>query len=125
MVVIGSNERRQSSALKTRWLSSAVVRDGSPDRDFPSVVDEFCLHVKLSPHYSLFAVSLNLATSKPGHGVFACLLKVPGGLGDESHWKMSAFRSALTLIQCTRHCAQVSQLHIPHQNFTSTCFSTA
>ncbi len=38
MVIIGSGERRQSGALRTRWLSSAVARDGSPDRDFLSVL---------------------------------------------------------------------------------------
>ena len=50
-----------------------VVREGSLDRphqDVQSVVDEFCLHVKLSPHRSLFAASPNLATSRPGHGVY-------------------------------------------------------
>ena len=32
--------------------------------------------------------------------------------------------AALTLTQCTHHCVPVSQLHVPHQNSTSTCFST-
>ncbi len=93
MAVISSSKRRQYSILKTRWPSSAVERDGSPDRGFPSVVDEFCLHVKLSPHYSLFVASPHLATSRPGHGVFACLLIAPEDLGNESPWKMSAFGS--------------------------------
>ncbi len=74
------------------------MREGSPDhphRDVPSVIDAFCLHVKLSPCLSLFAASPNLATSRPRHGVFACLLIVPEGLGDESPRKMSAFGSRL------------------------------
>ncbi len=141
-----------------------------PHRDVRSVMDEFCLPVKLSPCRSLFAASPNLATSWPGHGGFACLLIAPEGLGDESHWKMSAFGSgffhenfspfhpllppqiviflfclacpppppgglllsilapkwaAWTLIQCTQHCVPVSHLRVPHQNSTSTRFSTA
>ena len=32
--------------------------------------------------------------------------------------------AASTLTQCTQHCVPVSQLHVPHQNSTSTCFST-
>ncbi len=49
----------------------------------------------MSPWLSLFAASLNLATSQPGHRVFACVLIAPEGLGDESPWKMSAFGSRL------------------------------
>ncbi len=33
--------------------------------------------------------------------------------------------TALTLNLCAHHCAQVLHLHISHQTFTSTCFSTA
>ena len=58
-----------------------------------NVVNEFCLHVKVSPRHSLFVASPNVATSWPGQGFFACLLMVPEGLGNESHWKMSAFES--------------------------------
>ncbi len=32
--------------------------------------------------------------------------------------------AALTFNLCTQHCVPVSQLHVPHQNSTSTCFST-
>ncbi len=32
--------------------------------------------------------------------------------------------AALTLTLCTQHCVPVSHLHVPHQNSTSTCFST-
>ncbi len=46
-----------------------------------------------SPCRSLFVASLNLAASLPGHRVFACLLIAPEDLGNESHWKMSAWRS--------------------------------
>ncbi len=70
----------------TQWLLPAVN-----GRDFPTVVDEFCLYVKLSPNRSLFVASPNLATSRPGHTVFACLLIALEDLGNESHWKMSAF----------------------------------
>ena len=121
------------------------------------------------PSHSLYVASLKLATSQPGHRVFACLLIAPEGLGNEFHWKMSAFGSgfiheifsqfhphlppekakcpfclawpplpsgfllstlapkwaALTLNLCTQHCVPVSHLHVPHQNFTSTHFSTA
>ena len=70
-------------------VSNCVGHDGT------SVVDEFCLPVKLSPRLSLFAASPNLATSRPRHRVFACLLMAPEGLGDESQWKMSAFGSGL------------------------------
>ena len=90
LIWLSSSERRQS-----QWLSSAVTRDGSPDWDFPTVVDEFCLPVKLSPHCSLLVPSPTLATSRPGHRVFACLLMAPEGLGDDSPWKMFAFGSRL------------------------------
>ncbi len=50
-------------------------------------VDEFCLPVKVSLCRSLFAASLNVATSQPGYGVFECLLMAPEGLGSESRWK--------------------------------------
>ncbi len=33
--------------------------------------------------------------------------------------------AVLTLKLCTQHCARVSHLHVPHQNSTSTWFSTA
>ncbi len=82
---------RDSGALHT-WSDSPEGWEGnpdlcSPDRDFPTVVNEFCLPVKVSPCHSLFAASLNLATSQPGHRVFACLLIVPEGLGSESPWQ--------------------------------------
>ncbi len=32
--------------------------------------------------------------------------------------------AALTLTLCTQHCVPVSHLCVPHQNSTSTCFST-
>ncbi len=41
----------------------------------------------MSPCRSLFAASQNVATSQPGHGVFACLLIALEGLGSESRWK--------------------------------------
>ncbi len=43
--------------------------------------------MKVSPCRSLFAASQKVATSQPGHGVFACLFIVPEGLGSESRWK--------------------------------------
>ncbi len=58
-----------------------------PSLDVPTVVDVFCLHVKLSSHWSLFAASPNLATSQPGHRVFACLLIAPECLKSECRWK--------------------------------------
>ncbi len=186
MAVISGSDRRQSG-----WPSSAGARDSSPDsgalhtwsdspeawegspdlgsphRDFPTVIDEFCLPVKVSPCCSLFAASPNLATSQPGHRVFACLCLALGVLGNESYWKMLAFWSgflhenfrqfhqhlppnnakfltclawpppvvflssilapkwaALTLTLCTQHCAPGSHVHVPHQNSTSTRFST-
>ncbi len=96
LITLSSSERRQSrswpflsSLARARWRRqtwshSVVVREGSPDcpyRDVPSVIDAFCLHVKLSPCLSLFAASPNLATSWPGHRVFACLLIVPRAWG--------------------------------------------
>ena len=147
---------------------TVVVRDGNPHRDVPSVVDEFCLHVKLSPHRSLFVASPNLATSQPGHGVFACLLMAPEGrrawgmsptgkclpLGLDSSMKISAnfihfyplkkpyfcsiwrgppsrwpssehCSTEMGSLDIDQHCVPVSQLLIPHQNSTSTCFSKA
>ncbi len=32
--------------------------------------------------------------------------------------------ASLTLTLCTQHCVPVSRLHLPHQIFTPTCFST-
>ncbi len=46
------------------------------------VIDEFCLPVKLSTHRSLFAALLNLATSRPGHRVFAMLAHSARGPGE-------------------------------------------
>ncbi len=59
---------------------------------------------------------------------------------DQSWWFWSDFASsewwslhlrilapkwaALTLTLCTQHCVPVSHLRVPHQNSTSTCFST-
>ncbi len=89
LIVIGKSETVKADLIT---LSSSV-REGSPDhphRDVLSVVNAFCLHVKLSPCLSLFAASPNRATSRPGHGVFACLLIASEGLGDKSPWKMSA-----------------------------------
>ncbi len=130
-------------------------------------VNEFCLHVKLTPCHSLFVASLNLAASQPRQGFFECFHIAPEGLGNESPLKMSVLGSgfshenfiniyplkmpnfspvwhapppppvvfllstlapkwaALTLNLSTQHCAQVSHLHAPHKNSTSTCFSTA
>ncbi len=47
----------------------------------------------MSPCRSLFAASWNIATSQPGHGVSACLLIAPKGLGSESQWKCWTRRS--------------------------------
>ncbi len=33
--------------------------------------------------------------------------------------------AGFTFNHCTEHCVPVSHLHVPHQNSTSTCFSTA
>ncbi len=71
---------------KTRTHSLATK---TSDLD-PTVVDTFCLPVKLSPRRSLLAASRNVATSQPGHGVFACLLIAPEGLGSESRWEWRA-----------------------------------
>ena len=169
LIRLSSSERRQSrswpfrSSLDLITLSSSD--SGHPHRDFPTDVNAFCLPVKLSPCRSLFAASPNLATSRPRHRVFACLLIAPEVLGSESQWKMSAFGSrfflekfqpisyiyplkkpnfcsvwrapplqvafiltpkwaASTLNLFTQHCVPVSHLHVPHQNSTSTCFST-
>ena len=89
----GPDQTQQCWERTVRTLE--LCGPGSADRDVPSVINEFYLHVNLSPHHSLFVPSPNLATSWPGHRVFACLLMVPEGLGNESHWKMSAFGSRL------------------------------
>ncbi len=38
--------------------------------------------------------------------------------------KLAPKWAALTLTVCTQHCVPVSHLRVPHQNSTSTCFST-
>ncbi len=60
---------------------------GSPDGDFLTVVDEFCLYVKVFPCRSLFGASRNIATSQPGHGVFECPCMAPGDPRNEFMWK--------------------------------------
>ncbi len=45
----------------------------------------------------------------------ACKNPVSGPRGCRVRWRNL----------CTEHCVLVSQLHVPHQNSTSTCFSTA
>ncbi len=80
------------------WSFADLIRlssseSGSPHRDFPTVVQEFCSPVKGSPCRSLFVSSPNLATSRPGHRVFVCLRLALEVLGNESHRKMSAFGS--------------------------------
>ncbi len=50
---------------------------------------------------TLFSAPQNVATSQPGHGVFACLLMAPEGLGSESPWKWWARGSGF-----------------PHENFS-------
>ncbi len=81
---------------------SDQVREAQEFKTVPSrycwgrSVDEFCLPVKVSPCRSLFAASQNVASSKPGHGFFACLLIAPDGQGNESHWKMLAWGSGFS-----------------------------
>ncbi len=58
---------------------------GSPHQDLnPTIIDEFCIPVKLSPCRSLLVASLKLAASLPGHRVFACLLIAPEDLGTQN-----------------------------------------
>ncbi len=92
----------QSSRVRTAISHYCWVRSGQRSSGVQTVlsrycwrwsVDEFCLPVKVSPCHSLFAASENVATSQPGHRVFACSLIVPEGLGSESHWKMLAWGS--------------------------------
>ncbi len=85
-----------------KWLHGPYKQQICPDCNQPgrdwdllTVVNEFCLLVKVLPCHSLFAASWNIATSQPRHRVFACLLMVLKGLGSESHWKMFAFGSGL------------------------------
>ncbi len=115
IAVIGRSKRRESGlpsfADLIRLSSSSERRQpGSPSAGVNVAVqikisrllffNEFCLYVKVSSHHSLFVASPNVATSPPGHGAFACLLLAPEVLGNESHWKMSAFGS-----------------RFPHENF--------
>ncbi len=89
----------KNSAVHLQRLSSVQIvpgspelcGPGSPDRDFPTVVDEFRLHVKVSPCRSLFAASHNVATSQPGHRVLECLRMTPDDPGSES-WKDSPIK---------------------------------
>ncbi len=79
------------SLISSAKLHTAIPRywwwrSGLP-WDFPTVVDESCLPVKVSPCRSLLAASQNITTSQSGHGVSACLLKAAEGLGSESQWK--------------------------------------
>ncbi len=91
MTVISSSERSQSGLRSfADLISLGRSKCASPDHDFPTVIAEFCLHVKVSPCCTLFVASPNLATSQPGHGVFACLLMAPEGLGSESQWEWCA-----------------------------------
>ncbi len=60
---------------------------GSPDRDFPTVVDDFCLPVQVSPRRSLFCSVTERSNLSTWTWFFACLLKAPEGLGSESQWK--------------------------------------
>ncbi len=81
-----SSERMQSS---TAGQSRSLVSENAavPCLHVTTVVNTFCLPVKLSPCRSRFVASPNLATFQPRRGVFACLLIAPEGLGNESHWK--------------------------------------
>ncbi len=63
--------RWQPSRLPSPITAGDDLDNGQP-RDFLTVVDEFCLHVKVSPCRSLFVASQNVATSQPGHMVFEC-----------------------------------------------------
>ena len=76
---------QSSTADQSRSLVSEIA--AVPSLHVPIVVDTFCLPVKLSPGRSLFVASLNLATSQPRHGVFACLYMVLKDLGDATMWK--------------------------------------
>ncbi len=65
IAVICSSEIRQSGLRSFADLFSLNrSKCGSPGRDFPTVVDKFCLHVKVSPCRPLLAASQNVATSQ-------------------------------------------------------------
>ncbi len=71
--------------------------DTGQPRDFPAVINEVCLHVKVSPCCFFFVTSQNVAISQPGHGVFACLCMAPEDPGSESRWKWRAGESRFPL----------------------------
>ncbi len=57
------------------WTHSLATKTSDLDR---TVVDTFCLPVKLSPRCSLLAASRNVATSQPRHRGFVVQYRVSG-----------------------------------------------
>ncbi len=91
--IVGTEARsRQALEISARkWLSGTYQQRMDEISRLLSM--SFVYLSKSSPHRSLFVASPNRATSRPGHRVFASLLIAPEGLGNESHWKTSAFES--------------------------------
>ncbi len=71
-----SSAKLQTAIPQYRWRWSGLPQD------LPTVIDEFCLHVKVSPWISLFAASRNIATSQPRHIFFCMLAHSAGGPGE-------------------------------------------
>ncbi len=95
-LLLGMNDLDCLLLIRLSLISSAKLQTAIPRYwwwrsglpwDFPTVVNEFCFPVKVSLCRSLSAALLNVATSQPGHRLFACLLIAPEGLGSESRWK--------------------------------------
>ncbi len=131
---------QSSTACQSRLLVSE--NEAVPSLHVPIVVNEFCLPVKVSP------VGFRTCGMQPcgndwpggwdchmkisGHFIHFFPLKKPlfslfGMPSSPSDFLLSTLApkwAALTLTQCTQHCVPISHLHVPHQIFTPTCFST-
>ncbi len=115
---LGCFTERSNLSTRTRRFCMPVYGAGGPGG---------CNHVemigletgilswKFQPIWSTFS------PSKSHFSVLFGMAPPPGGL----HLSILApIWAALTLTLCTQHCVPVSHLHVPHQNSTSTCFST-